>query len=257
MIQAAKLLEVTGLSKSFGAIVVNDDISFSLSSGDRVALIGPNGAGKTTFVNLVAGDISPTAGKVALLGADVTALGVAERVQRGLVRTFQITRLFNSLTVAENVALAVMQRKRLTGRMLSDLTDATDIRDEWESLLVGLGIEHLAQRPIPQLAYGQQRLVEIAIGLALKPKILLLDEPSAGVPHNESHRVIEAINRLPAEIAVLMIEHDMDLVFRFASRVIVLANGRVIFEGSSEQVARNEDVRKAYLGSFAHAGRVA
>lgn len=258
MSQAAEnLLDARGVSKSFDGVLVNKDISFGLASGDRVALIGPNGAGKTTFVNLVAGNIMPSAGSVVLMGADVTALGVPERVRRGLVRTFQITRLFGSLTVAENVALAVMQRQALTRRFLSVLTDTPEIRNEWEALLVTLGIEQLARHRVPELAYGQQRLVEIAVGLALKPKVLLLDEPGAGVPQHESYRILEAINRLPVDIAVLMIEHDMDMVFRFAQRVIVLANGRIIFEGSPEQVSSDEDVRKAYLGSFARARSVA
>jgi branched-chain amino acid transport system ATP-binding protein len=254
---ATPLLDVQQLSKSFGGLVVNDNISFGLSSGDRVALIGPNGAGKTTFVNLVTGNEPPSAGRVVLMGEDVTGLSMAERVGRGLVRTFQITRLFTSLTVAENVALAVMQRKNRTLSFFSAAAEAPDIRGEWAALLDILGIGALADRQIPELAYGQQRLVEIAIGLALKPKVLLLDEPAAGVPQNEAHRMLEAINRLPPDIAVLMIEHDMDLVFRFARRVIVLANGRVIFEGSPNDVTSDSEVRKAYLGSFVHARRTA
>lgn len=245
------LLELHGLSRSFGGLRVNQDVSFRLAAGDRVALIGPNGAGKTTLVNVISGDLAPTSGRLLLEGEDITHLRIAERVQRGLVRTFQVTRLFTSLTAAENVALAIMQRKRLTRRFFSAASYAPEVRYEWEGLLAALGIDHLAQLPVSQLAYGQQRLLELAIGLALTPKVLLLDEPAAGVPHDEAPRILEAIERLPPEIAVLMIEHDMDLVFRFAKRVLVLANGRLIFEGTPEAVTADPEVRRAYLGSYA------
>src|SRR5262249_22304187 len=157
------------------------------------------------------------------------------------------------LTAAENVALAVMQRKGLTRCLFQNLTHRIDIKNEWEHMLGLLGIAHLAPLPVTKLAYGQQRLLDLAIGLALNPKVLLLDEPAAGVPHEESVKILDAIGRLPADIAVLMIEHDMDLVFKFASRVLVLANGRLIFEGSPGEVAADELVRRAYLGSYADA----
>jgi branched-chain amino acid transport system ATP-binding protein len=249
------LLELKSISRSFGGLKVSDDISFSLAAGDRVALIGPNGAGKTTLVNLISGDLAPSEGQILLVGEDVTRHSIAARVEGGLIRTFQITRLFRSLTVAENVALAVMQRKRLTRRFFQMLIFRSDIQTEWEHILGTLGIAHLAPLPVVQLAYGQQRLLDLAIGLALNPKVLILDEPAAGVPHDESAKILDAIGRLPPDIAVLMIEHDMDLVFKFARRVLVLASGRLIFEGTPGEVTRDEQVRRAYLGSYADARR--
>jgi len=253
----SNLLELHGVSRSFGGLHVNRDVSFTLTSGDRVALIGPNGAGKTTLVNVMSGELAPSGGRVVFCGEDVSRLPMAQRVRRGLVRTFQITRLFVSLTAADNVMLAIMQRRGLTRRVLSVAASARDVRAECQGLLDTLGIGALADLPVSQLAYGQQRLLELAIGLALNPKVLLLDEPAAGVPHDEAPRILEAIDRLPADIAVLMIEHDMDLVFRFAKRVLVLAGGRLIFEGTPAAVATDDEVRRAYLGSYAHARRTA
>jgi branched-chain amino acid transport system ATP-binding protein len=236
---------------------VNREVSFNLSSGDRVALIGPNGAGKTTLVNVISGDLAPTEGRILFDGEDVTGLSIAHRAHRGLVRTFQITRLFSTLTVTENVALAVMQRKGMTRQFLSVAGSSSEVRDECRELLDTLGVGHLAGLPVSELAYGQQRLLEMAIGLALRPKVLLLDEPAAGVPHDEAPKILEAIERLPSDIAVLMIEHDMDLVFRFAKRVLVLAGGELIFEGTPAAVTADEHVRRAYLGSYADARRTA
>lgn len=247
------LLELRSVSMSFGGMRVNDDISFRIGKGERVALIGPNGAGKTTLVNVISGDLTPSQGAVHLAGVDVTALSISDRVDAGLIRTFQITRLFKSLTVAQNVALAVMQRKGLTRNMFSSPMDRPDVRREWERALGTLGIGHLADKQVSQLAYGQQRLLDLAIGLALEPKVLLLDEPAAGVPSEESSKIIEAIDKLPSDIAVLMIEHDMDLVFKFARRVLVLANGKLIFQGSPAEVTHHQEVRRAYLGSYADA----
>jgi branched-chain amino acid transport system ATP-binding protein len=249
------LLEARGISRSFGGLQVTNDVSFKLGAGDRVALIGPNGAGKTTLVNLITGDIAPSQGHFFMAGDEITHLSIPERVRRGLVRTFQTTRLFQNLTVADNVALAIMQRKRITRRFFSSATELPEVRAEWSEILARLGLDRLAYRKVVELAYGQQRLIELAIGLALRPKVLLLDEPAAGVPHDEAPRILDAINQLPDDIAVLMIEHDMDLVFKFATRVLVLAAGRLIFEGSPDDVTADHDVRRAYLGSYADARR--
>jgi branched-chain amino acid transport system ATP-binding protein len=247
------LLDVRRLSKSYGGLTTNDDISFRLGTGDRVALIGPNGAGKTTLVNLITGITRPTSGQVLLDGEDITGVDVATRVGRGLVRTFQTTRLFNHLTVADNIALAVMQQNGMSRRVFSRATERPDVCAVWMRHLEVLNIAHLAYRPVWEIAYGQQRLVEMAIGLALNPKVLLLDEPAAGVPHDEAPRILEAIGKLPSDIAILMIEHDMDLVFQFAKRVLVLAAGKLICEGTPAEVTANHDVRRAYLGSYADA----
>ena len=247
-----ELLRVEGLSRSFGGLVVASDISMALAAGERVALIGPNGAGKTTFVNLVTGALRPSAGRILLAGEDVTAASDVERVRRGLVRSFQVTRLFGDMTVSEHVALAILQRERQTHRMFSDLWRVDTVADEAQALLGELGIAGIGRLRVREVAYGQQRLLELALALALRPKVLLLDEPAAGVPQSEAPRVIEALDTLPAGIAVLMIEHDMDLVFRFARRVAVLAAGRLIFAGTPAEVAADARVREAYLGSYTH-----
>jgi branched-chain amino acid transport system ATP-binding protein len=248
---------VEGLAKAFGGLKVCCDISLAMARGDRVALIGPNGAGKTTLVNLVTGAVKPDAGRVVLNGEDVTRLGVPERVRHGLVRTFQISRLFHAMTVEENVLVALLERNGRTGRMLADARNERDLLREAGELLTELGLDAVARRCVREIPYGQQRLVEIAIAMALKPKVLLLDEPAAGVPHSESPRILAALDRLPRDIAVLMIEHDMDFVFRFAKRVVVLAAGSVIFEGAPEAVGQDPRVREAYLGNYGHARRSA
>ncbi|MGO4571615.1 ABC transporter ATP-binding protein [Microvirga sp. 2TAF3] len=253
----SELFRVEGLSKSFGGLAVNRNIDLAMSEGERLALIGPNGAGKTTFVNLVTGQIQPSAGRVVLHGEDVTNLGAVRRVRKGLVRTFQVTRLFSDMTPEEHVTLTVLQRERKASRILGRFHGNADVMDEVEGLLGTLGLLDVARRKVGEIAYGQQRLLEIAIALALKPKVLLLDEPAAGVPSSETPRIEQALERLPSSLAVLMIEHDMDLVFRFARRVVVLAAGEVIFEGLPSEVAANDKVREAYLGSYANARRVA
>lgn len=251
------IFEVRNLKKSFGGLTVTDNVSLALAPGDRVALIGPNGAGKTTFVNLVTGNLKPDAGTVLISGQEVASTGPAERVRRGLVRSFQVTRLFHDMSLAEHVALAILQREGRSGRMAGHYLDMPDVMAETMALLATLGVEALAHSKVREIAYGQQRLLEIAIALALKPKVLLLDEPAAGVPQSDTGRIEAALAGLPTDLAVLMIEHDMDLVFRFARRVVVLAAGAIIFDGSPADVTRDARVREAYLGSYADAGRAA
>ena len=248
-----ELLRVESLAKAFGGLAVSREVSLTLASGDRVALIGPNGAGKTTFVNLVTGLLPPDAGRILLGGHDVTREGIESRVRRGLVRTFQISRLFRDMTVGENVLLALLRREGRTSRMLSHLYADSALDDEAMTILEGLDLGTVAERRLGTIAYGQQRLVEIAIAIALRPKVLLLDEPAAGVSRAESPRIVEAIAGLPSDIAILMIEHDMDLVLRFARRVIVLAAGAVIFDGTPAEVVADARVREAYLGTYAGA----
>ncbi len=251
------IFDVRNLKKMFGGLAVTNDVSLSMAPGDRVALIGPNGAGKTTFVNLVTGNILPNSGTVTLGGEDVTRLGPTQRVRRGLVRSFQVTRLFSEMTPEEHVSLAILQREGRSGKMFASHRAMPDVMDEAHALLAKLGIAHLAGHRVSEIAYGQQRLLELALALALKPKVLLLDEPAAGVPQSDTARIEQAIADLPADLAVLMIEHDMDLVFRFAKRVIVLAAGEIIFDGSPDAVTRDARVRQAYLGSYADARSVA
>ncbi|QLL65035.1 ABC transporter ATP-binding protein [Sinorhizobium mexicanum] len=245
------IFEVRNLKKTFGGLAVTNDVSLVMKSGDRVALIGPNGAGKTTFVNLVTGNLKPSSGSVHMAGADVSQLGPTERVRLGLVRSFQVTRLFSEMTPEEHVALAILQRESRSGRMFSSHRAMPDVMEEVYSLLSRLGIAQLAGRRVSEIAYGQQRLLELALALALKPKVLLLDEPAAGVPQSDTARIERAIADLPSDLAVLMIEHDMDLVFRFAKRVVVLAAGEIIFDGLPGDVTKDNRVRQAYLGSYA------
>ncbi|HEY0123737.1 MAG TPA: ABC transporter ATP-binding protein [Rhizobium sp.] len=251
------VFEVNHLKKAFGGLTVTNDVSLSMAPGDRVALIGPNGAGKTSFVNLVTGNLRPDSGEVRLGGETVTKLDAIGRVRRGLVRSFQVTRLFQDMTPAEHVALAVLQRTGRAGRMFGNFLAMRDVMDETGDLLGTLGLANLMHRKVSEIAYGQQRLLEIAVAMALKPKVLLLDEPAAGVPQSDTGRIEQALADLPDDLAVLMIEHDMDLVFRFAKRVVVLAAGTIIFDGSPADVTKDTRVREAYLGSYANAGHAA
>ncbi len=251
------VFQVSDLKKNFGGLAVTNDVSMSLSAGDRLALIGPNGAGKTTFVNLVTGALKPDSGHVYLGGMDVTPLKAAERVRRGLIRSFQVTRLFADMTPEEHIALAILQRDGKSGIMFGHYSGRSHVMDEADVILRQLGLRDLARLKVREIAYGQQRLLELALAVALRPKVLLLDEPAAGVPQSETGLIEEALDRLPADLAVLMIEHDMDLVFRFAKRVVALAAGTVIFDGSPQDVTRDRRVREAYLGSYADAGHMA
>ncbi|MBX4927867.1 ABC transporter ATP-binding protein [Rhizobium binae] len=251
------VFEVANLRKAFGGLAVTNDVSLAMAPGDRVALIGPNGAGKTTFVNLVTGNLSPDSGEVRLGGETVTSVNAVGRVKRGLVRSFQVTRLFQDMTPAEHVGLAVLQRDGKTRNMFGSFLSMPDVMAEIADLLGKLGLTSLMHRKVSEIAYGQQRLLELAVALALKPKVLLLDEPAAGVPQSDTGRIEQALADLPGDLAVLMIEHDMDLVFRFAKRVIVLAAGAIIFDGLPADVTKDARVREAYLGSYANASHIA
>ncbi len=251
------IFEVDNLRKAFGGLTVTNGVSLSMAPGDRVALIGPNGAGKTSFVNLVTGNLPADSGEVRIAGQNVNKVDAIGRVRRGLVRSFQVTRLFQDMTPAEHVGMAVLQRTGRFGRMFGNFLTMGDVMEETEELLGTLGLAGLAHRRVSEIAYGQQRLLEIAVAMALKPKVLLLDEPAAGVPQSDTGRIEKALADLPADLAVLMIEHDMDLVFRFAKRVVVLAAGTIIFDGSPKDVTQDARVREAYLGSYANVGHAA
>lgn len=250
---SAPVLETEGLTRRFGGFVAVDQVSFTLAAGARHALIGPNGAGKTTFVNLLTGALAASAGRICLLGEDVTALPQHQRIKRGLARTFQINQLFGELSPLESVSLAIAEREGLTARWWKPLSAHAGIAAEARELLDQLRMPAADMTaPASDLPYGRQRLLEIALALALKPRILLLDEPAAGVPPGESREVLDSIAALPREVAVLLIEHDMDLVFRFAERITVLAQGAVLAEGEPAAIAADPRVKEAYLGEAAH-----
>ena len=249
----SSVLETQKLCKSFGALTVAENIDFRLEPGARHALIGPNGAGKTTFVNMLTGRIAPSSGRILLGGQEITKIGQAARVRLGLGRTFQITTLFRSLPVLDNVALGIAEREGVSRRMWKPASRHTEITDEAMQLLATLGLKEDARIPVQDLPYGRQRLVEIAIALGLKPKVLLLDEPAAGVPSQDSGRILEVLGSLPGDIAILIIEHDMDLVFRFAQRITVLVQGQVLVEGTPQEIGADPRVRSVYLGEATHA----
>jgi len=246
------LLETRLLCKNFGALAAARDIDFRLDPGARHALIGPNGAGKTTFINLLTGVLKPTCGQVLLKGRDITAAAQADRVRLGIARTFQINRLFRGLSVLENVYIAVAERLGAATSMLQPAGQRKDVVDEAMHLLETLKLSDDASQRISELPYGRQRLVELAIALGLKPEVLLLDEPAAGVPSAESHIILDAIAALPKHIGVLIIDHDMDLVFRFAERITVMVSGAIFAEGAPKEIGANPQVRAVYLGQAGH-----
>jgi len=242
------VLETRDLCKSFGALTVAENISFRLQAGAHHALIGPNGAGKTTFVNMLTGLLAPSSGELLLGGEDISHLTPAARVKRGLGRTFQINTLFRDMSVLDNVALGVAERHGVAARLWRSANSHREVREESFGLLEALGLSQDAGKRIVDLPYGKQRLVEIAIALGLKPRVLLLDEPAAGVPSLESGMILQVLDRLPGEIAVLIIEHDMDVVFRFAQCITVLVEGKVLCEGTPAEIAGDERVQRVYLG---------
>jgi len=246
-------LETQGLVRTFGGFVATDNVSLAVRPGARHAIIGPNGAGKTTLINLLTGFLAPTAGKILLGGEDVTKLAQNKRVKRGLVRTFQINQLFGRLTPLEATCLALSEREGVAARWWKPVAAHSKLIDEGAELLQSLGLLDVAAVETRSLPYGKQRLLEIALALALKPRVLLLDEPAAGVPRKDSRELFDTIARLPGDVTILLIEHDMDLVFRFADRISVLVSGAILVDGAPDEVARDPKVREVYLGEAAHA----
>jgi branched-chain amino acid transport system ATP-binding protein len=241
-------LAARGVDKRFGSLIVAANINLTLPPGARHALIGPNGAGKTTLINLMTGMLRPDAGQILLGRENVTSLAAEERVRRGLARTYQINSLFPHLTALESVTLAVCERRRVAQTWWRRLIAYREEIEEAHQILGTLMLGAVCHRPARELAYGQQRLLEIALALASRPKVLLLDEPAAGVPREESKELFAAIAGLSRDIAVLFIEHDMELVFRFATRVIVMVGGSILVEGTPAEIAADPQVRAVYLG---------
>jgi branched-chain amino acid transport system ATP-binding protein len=244
-------LTTSGLGISFGEFHAVRDVNLTLEPGARQALIGPNGAGKTTLINLLTGGLRPSRGSIRLGERDVTHVSPDLRARLGLSRTFQINTLFPAMTPMESVVVAVSEREGIGGVWWRNLRRHTHLFDEAASILRRLRLLDLAHKRVSELPYGKQRLLEIAMALAARPRILLLDEPAAGVPEEESGELFEAIAELPGDISILFIEHDMNLVFRFARRISVLVGGRMLAEGSPREIAGNPRVREVYLGRHA------
>ena len=247
------ILRTERLSRRWGALQALREVSFTLEAGARHALIGPNGAGKTTFVNLLTGVLAPTAGEVFLDGQPITRLPPDLRARRGMARTFQITNLFPNLTVLEAVMLAVCEHSGLGWRWRSPVTACEEQIAEARRILGDLYLAEDADTPTRILPYGKQRLLEIAVALAMRPRVLLLDEPAAGIPGGQRQEIFSVLTGLPREVTILFIEHDVDLVFRFAERITVLASGSIFAEGSPKEIAANARVREVYLGEARHA----
>lgn len=245
-------LSTRALSKSFGSLVVARDIQLNLPRGARYALIGPNGAGKTTLINLMTGMLAPNAGQIFLGSDDVTALEPQQRVRRGLARTFQINTLFAGLNPLEAVTLVVAERRGIADRFWQNIAVHKEAIEEAHDILVKLRLGDCCYQVTRELPYGRQRLLEIALALATRPKVLLLDEPAAGVPPEESGDIFEAVAGLSDDLTLLFIEHDMHVVFRFASHIIVLVGGAIFTEGTPAEISADPGVREVYLGKRKH-----
>lgn len=242
------VLSARGLVKKFGGITATNNVNLDVRRGARHALIGPNGAGKTTLINLLTGVLPPTEGRIILEGEDISSLAPHQRVRRGMVRTFQINQLFNSMTPLETLALVVHQKQGFGAQFWKPLGARKAVAERCEQLLAQFHLAEVMNQRTEHLAYGKRRLLEIAIALACEPRVLLLDEPVAGVPAGEREELLQTVAALPADVSVLLIEHDMDLVFSFADRMTVLVNGGVLTEGTPEEIENNEDVKAVYLG---------
>jgi ABC-type branched-subunit amino acid transport system ATPase component len=249
---ARAALELNGVTKAFGGLVAVADVTLSIAERERRALIGPNGAGKTTLFHLVSGELSVTRGRIRLFGEDVTRLPPNARVGRGLGRTYQITNIFPALSVEDNVMLAAMGLGATKFDLLRPVSRRGHLAERAEQALRAVALQDYARVPARELSHGAQRQLELALALASRPRVLLLDEPAAGVPPEESREVLATLSRLPADVTVLLIEHDMDLVFRFAERISVLMNGALLVDGTPEDVARDPRVRDVYLGEDFH-----
>jgi branched-chain amino acid transport system ATP-binding protein len=241
-------LEVRGLRKSFGGIPVTQDVSLTIAPGERRLIIGPNGAGKTTLFGLIAGEIRPDAGSIRVFGQDLTRLPVRARPRHGLARTYQIITLFPRDTLAHNVVLALLALSRGRASIFGSLADERELHEQALALLDGVGLADKAGHRVCDVSYGEQRRVELAIGLAPRPRLLLLDEPLAGLSLDERAVVRRLIEDIPRETAVLMIEHDMDVALEFAERITVLHYGQVVVEGDRQAVVADPRTREIYLG---------
>jgi len=242
------VLETRGLLKRFGGVTPTNNVSIQVEKGARRALIGPNGAGKTTLINLLTGVLDPTAGTIWLDGKDITSLSQHQRVRRGIVRTFQINQLFSELTPLQSLALTVSTQLGISAQWWQRLGADRRVAPMCETLLKQFHLDDVSEQKVLHLPYGKRRLLEIATALACRPRVLLLDEPVAGVPEGDRQEIFDIINELPADVSVLLIEHDMDLVFNFAKSVTVLVNGSVFAQGDVQSISNDPRVKSVYLG---------
>ena len=235
-------------STSRGPFQALHGVSLDIEEGEFFGLLGPNGAGKTTLINLMTGVLDPTEGRITLDGQDITRLAPHQRVRRGLVRTFQINQLFNGMTPLETLAMVVSQHRGAGARWWQALGQDRAVAERCAQLLEQFHLTDVMHQRTEHLAYGKRRLLEIGIALACEPRVLLLDEPVAGVPAGEREELLQTVAALPADVSILLIEHDMDLVFSFAKRMTVLVNGTVLTEGDPDQIANDPQVKAVYLG---------
>jgi branched-chain amino acid transport system ATP-binding protein len=242
-------LAVKDLCKSFGGLHVTRDVNLAVEPGERRLIIGPNGAGKTTLFNLITGELKPNSGSVRLFGRDITRVPSRRRAHLGLARTYQIITLFSRDTILRNVTLAFLGLSPLRWNPLIDLEQRQDIRERAHAALARVGLAHLASRPLAQTSYGERRRVEIAMALAQDPKVLLLDEPFAGLSIDERHDVSQLLSTVPRDVTIVMIEHDMDVALGFADRITLLHFGEVVVEGSRSEVVEDPRTREVYLGA--------
>ena len=246
------ILETQGLSKRFGGLVATDNVSLKITRGARHALIGPNGAGKTTLVNQLTGVLAPTSGRILLDGEDITRVAPEKRVKRGLVRTFQINQLFPTLTPLEALTLTIGERRGIGASAWQPVGVRREIIAEAEAVAGTFRLADVLDVRTSSLPYGKLRLLEIALAVAARPRVLLLDEPAAGVPEADRQELLSTIAALPADVTVVLIEHDMDIVFRFADRITVLVNGAVFADGNPQDIASDPRVKAVYLGEAHH-----
>ena len=254
---AEPLLKVQGLVKRFGGLVATDKVSLDIRHGEVHALIGPNGAGKTTLIAQLSGSLASDAGRLGFDGSDISTLPQHERVRRGLARSYQITSIFKKFSVLDNVALAVQARSGTSMSFWRPLAAETALFEEAAELVRRVGLGGREHAMAGNLAHGEQRQLEVGLALATQPKLILLDEPMAGMGPEESVRIIELIEKVREEVTVLLVEHDMDAVFRLADRISVLVNGRLIATGEPEAIRINPEVKKAYLGDELDEGAAA
>ncbi len=244
------ILRVVDVKKYFGGVKALDGVSFTIESGEIVAIVGPNGAGKTTLINTISGYIVPDHGQIIFIGEDVTRQSPIERIRRGIARSFQFANIFDNLTVYENILAAIVSRKKYTKEVLKIIDTFTDAATEAEDLLKLFGLESSASSYPTEISYGDRKLLDVAIAFALEPKLLLMDEPTSGVATREKDTIMQRITSAirKKNITSVIVEHDMDIVFRYSDRMIVMHQGRVLTQGRPEEVAKNEEVKKVLLG---------